>query len=342
MIKSAGPADGDVAIRMSGRRCLITGATGFVGSWLADRLLAQGASVRCLVRPASLSRLHHPERVEVCLGDVTEPSSLDSALTDIDYVFHVAGLIKSPRESDYFRVNYLGTINLLEACRRVPRVPRIVVVSSQAAAGPSRPGQPIDEDSTCNPVTPYGKSKLLGESAAAAYRESLPIAVVRPPTVYGPRDRETLALFKVAKFGFRPRVGVPSAVSAVHVDDLVSGVVLAAIRDEAIGRTYFVAGDEQPSYGELVDGIAAAVGRRGIPIPVPSTTLRAAARAAEVARDVIGLSLIFDHWKAEEMLAGYWACSNQRAKLELGFEPTVRLLDGLRTTARWYRENGWL
>lgn len=325
-----------------GRRCLVTGATGFVGSWLADRLLADGAKVRCLVRPASQHRLHSAGHIEVALGDITEPDSLPAALDGVDLVFHIAGLIKAPRESDYFRVNYLGTINLLEACRAARRPPRIVVVSSLAAVGPSRPDRPVDEDSFCCPVTPYGKSKLRTEDAVAAYRPTLPIAVVRPPTVYGPRDRESLALFKVAALGLRPRLGVEGSISTVHVADLVDGILLAAKRDAAIGRTYFIAGDEQVSLAKLIDDIAAAVERVGLSVPVPAPLLRGAGRAAELARSVAGVSVVFDRWKAEEILAGYWACSNERARRELGFQPRVPLTDGLRATARWYRENGWL
>ena len=342
MTESASPVPSEATSWFRGRRCLVTGATGFVGSWLADRLLDEGSRVRCLVRPASQARLRRAGQLEVSLGDVTEPASLPQALVEVDFVFHVAGLIKAPRESEYFRVNYLGTINLLEACRKLPTPPRVVVVSSQAAAGPSAPNRPIDEESVCRPVTPYGKSKYLGETAVAAYRDSIPIAVVRPPTVYGPRDRETLGLFRLAQFGIRPRLTTGGAVSAVHVADLVDGILLAAGRAQAIGRTYFVAGDEQPELGELIDGIAEAVGRRGLVVPIPAGALRAGGRAAELARDLGGLSIVFDRWKAEEILAGYWACSNLRAKRELGFEPKVKLGDGLRSTARWYRDNGWL
>ena len=327
---------------LRGRRCLVTGATGFVGSWLADRLLAEGALVRCLVRPASLGRLRSDQGLEVVPGDVTERASIPAALDGVEIVFHVAGLIKATRESDYFRVNYLGTINLLEACRSTYRAPRVVLVSSLAAVGPSRPSQPVHEDSICRPTTPYGRSKLRAEDAVAAYRSDLPISVVRPPTVYGPRDRESLMLFRVAALGVRPRLAVEGSISTVHVADLVEGIILAATREAAIGRTYFIAGDEQATLDELVDGICSAVGRNGVPLPVPPGLLRGAGRAAELARHVGGAPVVFDRWKAEEVLNGYWACSNERAKRELGFEPSVPLREGLKSTARWYKENGWL
>jgi nucleoside-diphosphate-sugar epimerase len=149
-------------------------------------------------------------------------------------------------------------------------------------------------------------------------------------------------LFRVAALGVRPRLTVDGSISTVHVADLVEGILLVATREAAIGRTYFIAGDEHASLDELVENIHLAVGRTGVAVPVPAPLLRGAGRVAEVARDVAGVSIVFDRWKAEEILTGYWACSNERARRELGFQPSVSLPEGLRSTARWYRDNGWL
>jgi nucleoside-diphosphate-sugar epimerase len=328
---------------LTGKICLVTGASGFRGGWVVEKLIEAGARPRCLVRRSSRrTYLDHPD-LELALGDVTEPALLRSAVEGVDVVFHVAGLIKATRPEDYFRVNYLGTINLLEALRRRGTPPeRVVVVSSQTAGGPSTPGQPADETMPPCPVSPYGKSKLLQENAARAYADDFPIVIIRPPSVYGPRDRETLLLFQLATRGIRPVFPFPGTISAVHVADLSEGLLLAAIAPRAVGRTYYLSGDETPAPTELMRQIALATGGLTLPVPLPRGIIRAAGRLAERLAEVTGQSLIFDRWKAEEVAHGYWACSNRRAKDELGFAPRYTLERGLRETAAWYREHGWI
>lgn len=328
---------------LAGKTCLVTGASGFLGGWVVDKLIEAGARPRCLVRrSSSRAFLGHPD-LDFIHGDVTDPDSLGRAVDDVQVVLHVAGLIKSPHPEDYFRVNYLGTINLLEALRkRAPDVQRVVVVSSQTAAGPSEPGHPVDETGTPRPFSPYGRSKFLEEQAALAFADRFPVTIVRPPSVYGPRDRETLLVFQLIARGLRPVFPFGGAISTVHVSDLADGILLAAVHPAAVGRTYFVAGDEAPTPTELMVSISRAVGGVSVPLPLPKVAIRAAGSVSDWTRRITGLSLIFDRWKAEELATGYWACSNERAKQDLGFRPRVLLADGLAETAAWYREHGWL
>jgi len=328
---------------LNGQTCLVTGASGFLGSFVTENLVEHGARVRCIVRRSSRREFIPTLGTEFVPGDITDVASLRSALVGVDVVFHLAGLIKAAHLEDYYRVNYLGTINLLEACRaQGDRVQRLVLVSSLAAAGPSEPGHPVVETSPCRPVSPYGKSKLEAERALVAYRSHLPVTVVRPPTIYGPRDLETLLLFRVAALGIRPSLGSGSEVSVIHAADLADGIILAATHPAAVGQTYFMASDETPSIDDLVRQISATLRRRSLAVPIPAWAVRGAARVAETVRDVGGPTVVFDRWKAEEILHGYWACSNARAKSELGFAPRVPLADGLAETARWYRKMGWL
>ncbi len=328
---------------LANHTCLVTGASGFLGSFVVERLVQRGAHVRCLVRRNSRRDFLPGDGTDFVLGDVTEPESLRRALAGVDFVFHVAGLIKAARPEDYFRVNYLGTINLLEACRLYhERLQRVVVVSSLAATGPSQPGNPVVESSPCRPVTPYGKSKLRAEQAAFAYQRHLPVTIIRPPTIYGPRDRETLLLFRSVALGIRPVLPIRGEVSVIHASDLADGMILAATHPAAVGATYFLSADDVLSIDDLLQQIALAVGRRGVGVPLPAWALRGAARAAEALRDLGLVSLAFDRWKAEEVLTGYWTCSNARAKAELGFTPRISVADGFAETARWYRKMGWL
>lgn len=328
---------------LAGKTCLVTGASGFLGGWVVDKLLAAGARPRCLVRRSSSRAFLSDPDIDFVLGDVTDPDSLRRAVGDVQVVLHVAGLIKSSRPEDYYRVNYLGTINLLESLRRwTPDVERVVVISSLTAVGPSGPGHPVDETTPPRPFSPYGRSKRLGEQAALAFVNRLPVTIVRPPTVYGPRDRETLLVFQLIARGPRPVFPFGGAISTVHVSDLADGILLAAIHPAAVGRTYFVSGDESPTPSELMASISRALGGVSVPLLMPKAAILAGGSVSEWVRRITGLPLIFDHWKAEELATGYWACSNERAKRDLGFQPRVSLADGLAETAAWYREHGWL
>src|SRR5262249_28662616 len=157
-------------------------------------------------------------------------------------------------------------------------------VSSQAAGGPSEPGQPRDESMPDRPVTPYGKSKHLAEVAARCYDRLFPITIVRPPTIYDPRDRETLLMFRLAALHLRPLLTFEGAISSVHASDLIDGILLTATRPRAAGETYFLNGDEMPTPDEMMGLIADAVGVQEIPVPLPAWAIQAAGRLAEIAR----------------------------------------------------------
>ena len=328
---------------LADRTCLVTGASGFVGGWVVERLLEHGARVRCLVRSTSNRSFLPLKQVELALGDVNDLVSLEKAAAGCDYVFHVAGLIKAREPSEYLRVNCDGTRKVLEAVRsRGQSVRRVVILSSLAAFGPSRPGHAVDESWEPRPFSPYGESKLLAEKVARTFEADVPITVVRPPSVYGPRDREMLQVMRIAGMPIRPRLSNRGAISTIHVSDLVNGILLAATNDAATGKAYFIAGDEMPTLDELLRQVSRAVGKRGWSIGVPDSLILAGGYAAEVSRHLTGRVLTFDRWKAREVVLKYWACSNGRAKAELGFAPRYSLDDGLTDTARWYRTNGWL
>jgi dihydroflavonol-4-reductase len=321
----------------------VTGASGFVGGWVVEKLVERGARVRCLVRPESNRGFLPSDRIEFAPGNVTDALSVERAMVGCDYVFHVAGLIKARDPAEYIRVNRGGTINVLDTARNQSGTPpRVVLISSLAAIGPSQPGAPADESWNPRPVSPYGKSKLLAEIASQSYASDVPMTIVRPPLIYGPRDRETLQAMRLAGLPIRPSFGSASEYSAIHVSDLADGILLAATRPEAIGKAYFLSGDETHTMDGLVEIIAQAIGSRGISVRVPMSVILAAGVVSEVIRNATGVPLIFDRWKARDVAAAYWACSNQRARLELGFEPRFSLREGIFDTVRWYRKVGWL
>jgi len=254
-------------------KALVTGANGFVGSHLVEGLLDKGYRVRCLVRKTSNKRWLSGLEVEFVHGDITEKSSLKSVVKDVDLVFHVAGLTKAKNRDEYVRTNAEGTKNLVEACLEGnANIQRFVYVSSQAAVGPGNDEQPLNETASCRPITYYGESKLQGERIVLQHISKLPITVVRPPAVYGPRDSDMLGFFKVANKGFRISFGRgESFLSLCYVKDLVDGIILAAENPKSIGQIYFIADDKVYSWREAFKIIARVLNKRTISLKIPKT-----------------------------------------------------------------------
>ena len=325
-------------------RVLVTGGQGFVGSHLCARLVAQGHSVRVLARPSSdLGNLAGID-VEVVRGDVTRPASLPPAVAGCDVIFHVAGALKGLREQDLFRVNADGTRNLLAAAAGVQSRPsRFVYVSSVAAAGPSPGGSsPRTEEMPLQPLTWYGHSKLAGENAVRA-TAGLDWTIIRPPIVYGPRERDVLGYFRIARRGILPVVGFSDRYySLIYAEDLAEGLMRAAEAPAAVGQVYFLAGAEAISWVELGRLIASALGVAGRPLRLPEVVAVAVGRIADLFARARGRPEIFSSQKVIEMLAPAWVCSADKATRDFGWRASTPLPEALATTARWYREHGWL
>ena len=322
---------------------LVTGATGFVGRHVADELARAGHSVRCLVRPstdpAPLVQAGH----RIVRGEVLDQPSLAAAVDGADAVVHVAGLIAARSFREMRRVNAEGVGRIAAASARA-RARRFVLISSLAAAGPSRGGRAVRESDPARPVSRYGLSKLLGERAAArVLGPAVPLTVIRPPAVYGPHDRGIHGFFDAAARGIRLRLGSrPRRVSIVHGEDLARAVVLALGSDAAAGRTYFVANAESYEIDDLIARIAAAVGGRTVTVRVPEPIVHAAGMLAEEVARWRGMVPVFSRDKAREFLATGWVCDASRAAADFGWRPRWPLTEGLAQTAAWYRERGWI
>jgi nucleoside-diphosphate-sugar epimerase len=218
-----------------------------------------------------------------------------------------------------------------------------VYVSSLAAVGPSPPGQVVDEETAPRPITAYGQSKLAGEQEVLRAGDSVAVTIVRPPAIYGPRDRAFLALFKMARLGIFPVIGLrPRRVSLVHVADVVEALVLAATQANGAGRTYFVSSRSPYSSQDIRAALASACGRRLRRVPLLGWQLYSAGLWEEATARVRRRLPSLTRDRARELLQPSWVCSAERAERELGFTPRVPLDEGLRQTLAWYRQAGWL
>jgi len=323
---------------------LVTGGQGFIGSHLCARLVAEGHSVRVLARPSSDLGGLAGLQLDVVRGDLTEPASLAPAVSGADVIFHLAGALKGLRETDLFRVNADGTKNLVAAAAAAEPPPaRFVYVSSLAAAGASPGGTvPRTEEMPPQPLTWYGRSKFAGEQAVRSVAR-LAWTIVRPPIVFGPRERDVYGYFRIARHGLLPVVGFSDRYfSLLYVEDLADALIRAAAAPSAIGQVYFLAGPEVVSWLELGRLIASALGVTGRVLRLPEIVAVGAGGLADLFARVRGRPEIFSSQKVIEILARAWVCSAEKAARDFGWRAATPLPDALRATARWYREHGWL
>jgi len=315
---------------------LVTGASGFVGHHVVAECVRRGHRVRALVRPTS--RTEGLAGVELARGDIASGQGLRAAVSGVDVVLHLAGLVKALDRSEFFAVNAGGTRRLLEAClcaRERPR--RVVCVSSLAAAGPSRYGRPRAEDDPPGPISWYGRSKLAGEREALARAGEIEVVVVRPPAVYGPRDRENALFLKAARSGWVTRFeGALERLSLVEVADLVDGILLAAEHERAPGRTYFLAHPEVLSMEEMIGLMARELGANPRFVTLPGGLVRLAGGVSHLFGRVTNRAPMFSLHKVPELLAPDWTCSPGLAMRELGFAPRRSAEIGIPRFVAWF------
>jgi nucleoside-diphosphate-sugar epimerase len=336
------------------KRALVTGANGFVGSHLVQALVARGDQVTCLVRKTSQLKQLDGLDVRICHGDVTDLPSVKAAVSGQDVVYHVAGVAASAGLKRLFDVNERGTHNVAESCAAPATPPVLVLVSSMAASGPSVRDQPRVETETPQPVSQYGRSKLAGERAVAAFADRIPITIVRPPIVLGEADKLGFQLYAMIwRFRLHMMVGLGRRrYSIVHADDLAQLLMLAAQRgkrlcggdapDPTCQGYYFAACDTTPSYAELGRLVAQAMDRRFLLVPSPPRAIWPVAAVGELWGHLRGNSGVMHIDKVREVRSGSWICSAQRAVDDLGYCVGATLQDRLRQTFKWYRQEGWL
>jgi nucleoside-diphosphate-sugar epimerase len=321
-------------------KALVTGATGFVGSHLAEALRRRGDDVTALVRSPRKAAALGPLGVRLVSGDLNDADSLARAIEGQDVVFHVAGLVAARDEAEFMRGNRDGTASLVAAASAAGG-PRFVLVSSMAAGGPAAPGKPLSGTEPARPVTFYGRSKLAAETAVTS--SSLPWVILRPPTVYGPRDREVLKVFRMARLGLAPVFGDGSQqLSAVHAADLAEALVAAGTSAATMRKTYYPCHPEIFTSAEFVRAIGTAMGRRVVLIPVPAPVGRTLLAVTEAAARLAGQTTILTRDKANEFFQEAWIGDPGPLTRDSGWRATHDLGSGLADTYRWYRDEGWL
>ncbi len=347
-----------------GKRVALTGATGFLGSHIADLLLARGYQVRASVRASSDLRWVRGKGIEIRETDLCQPGEVREFVTGTDAVIHCAGVVAARDEEGYRRGNVDTTRALLAAAAETePQDPSdsrphtFVLISSLAAAGPAPLQRPQSEDRPCQPITDYGRSKLTAERYVLSEGWPFRTVVLRPPSLYGPRDAAFLPLFKAAQSGWTARFGRNlSGLSLVHGMD-AAAAALALLESDTASGAYFV-DDGGPAasgqrghtwerrhtwgydFAELAAALAATFNRRIRSARIPLSGLKFVSRL--VGRRLASRSTVLNRDRLADLDATGWVCCGEKLQQDTGFRPRFGLVTGFADTLAYYRRSGWL
>jgi nucleoside-diphosphate-sugar epimerase len=323
---------------------LVTGGTGFVGSHLVDLLLSKNYDVWCIVRKSSNLRWLKGKNVKLIDCGLNDKNALLKSINNVDYIYHVAGVVKSKTKEGYYLGNVETTKNLLETViENKINVKRFVVVGSLTATGPSLNGIPVNEESPPNPITTYGRSKLEEEKLALSFKDKIPITICRAPAVYGERDTEIFIYFKTFSKGLTTLIGFnEKKLSLIHVSDLVEGIYQASISDKAAGEIYFISSEEFYNWEQINKLTAEIIGKKPIVVRIPHFMVYTISAFAQFLSLFSSNAATLNIEKAKDLTQRYWICDCSKAKEHFGYNQKISIVEGIRRTVSWYRETGWI
>lgn len=322
----------------------VTGANGFVGSHLVDYLLGKNFEVRCIVRKSSNLQWLTGKDVKIYDCGLFDKKGLREAFKDVNYIFHVAGVVKAKDEEGYFKGNVEATKVLLEVASEVKEnIKKFVVVSSQTVSGPALDGKPVTEDMKPNPLTTYARSKLKQEEVALSYRDIFPVTICRGPAIFGERDTEIFIYFQVFNRGLTTMIGFDKKeLSLLHVADLAEGLYLAAVSDKSNGEIYFISSEKFYNWDEVGEITSKVLGKKAFRIKIPHFIVFTIATFAQFFAMFSSKPATLNIEKAKDLTQKLWICDTSKAMKELGYRQKVTVEEGIKRTCDWYRQMKWI
>lgn len=322
----------------------ITGASGFIGSSLIKLLNQKGYKPYALLRKTSqLDLLDGADYLPV-YGDVTSDDVMLQLPVTVNIIVHCAGAIKAIRQDKFITDNALGTLNILRGAQKhLTNLKRVILLSSQAAAGPSQLHEFKCETAMCHPVSQYGISKARMEEDVLKRFADMPLVIVRPPTVYGPGDRESLAFFKMVKSGFVPCVNKNRMMmSFIYIDDLLEGLYRLATAAHVPDQLYHMTSQDEVMLADFLKMIANHMQKRYVTLNIPKCLVSVAANISLIISRLTKKPSMLNPDKVNEMNELRWVISGERLR-QLFFDMTPTPLDaGVKQSLQWYRQRGWI
>lgn len=323
-------------------KILVTGATGFVGSHLSEKLVEQGHEIFSLIRSEKKAREFQikGQLVKGSLSPQGQLEWIDDLPEDLEIVIHTAGIVHAEDSTVFDQVNYLSTVNLVEKLQKKYSKLHFTFISSLAAGGPSHFSAPRTEEMPDMPVSDYGRSKKKAETYfSQTLPENWTYNCVRPPMVIGPRDPAVLDIFKMVKSGFVVGPGLNFRIkeySFICVHDLVDGIILLA--DRKPSGLFYIGHDQVVSFESLINTIKISLDKKFVfNLPIPERLLKVAAFITALLP--IPNRLTKD--KVNELIQEAWSCSNQQLKNQ-GFVPKWDIQRTIEETTKDYKERNWL
>ncbi len=333
------------------KNILITGASGFIGSFLVEEALKRNYNVIASIRSTS-SRAHLSDpRINFCELTLSDPGKLRQQLTELKskygklhYVIHNAGITKANKKEDYHKINFGFTKNFAEALIAAGEVPdKFIYISSLAAQGPGdrKTIVPVKHTDEPRPVTSYGKSKLESEQFIRSLND-FPYVIIRPVPVYGPREKDIFIFFKLINRYFEPYIGsTKQFLTFIYVHDLVKAIFLS-MESEKKNKIYFVTDGKVYDTRMLGNFIRKYLKKKTFKVTLPTAFVRALAWSLDKSFGMFGKSPALNLEKMNELEEVNWVCDTSDLQKELGFAPEYDLDRGIAETVKWYKENKWL
>ncbi|MDR2436626.1 MAG: NAD-dependent epimerase/dehydratase family protein [Endomicrobium sp.] len=323
-------------------RILLTGATGFVGSHIAEVLVGNNHNVICTVRQKSNLEWIKNLPIEYKYGSLNDKNFLEEIVKDVDIVVHCAGIVRAISKEEYFKENVENTKNLCKAVlKNNPNLRKFIFISSQAAMGASRAGSIRKITDIPEPVSDYGLSKIQAEKELKAiFFGKVPYTIFRPASVYGPRDKDIFIFFNLVHRHLRPLPTKKRFLQLVYVKDVASAVSLSLKNKRTDNNIYYLANSSAYTWADIGKIISCSVGVKSLPLLAPDFVFKTAGFIMDTISKITKKPAVLNKQKITEMVQDAWVADTSPAEKDLNIR-FINLEVASQITYNWYLENGW-